>query len=68
MFVNASENYRILTEEQREASVLYGPVAMIAPAILPEIMKEVEEYNNNDEELLDEKSPAETELNSENND
>lgn len=68
MFVAASENYRILTEEKREASVLYGPVAMIAPAILPAIMKEVEEYNNNDEELLDEKSPAKTELNSENND
>src|SRR5690606_39832702 len=44
MFVAASENYRILTEEKREASVLYGPVAMIAPAILPAIMKEVEEY------------------------
>ncbi|OAD90529.1 hypothetical protein A7A78_06260 [Aequorivita soesokkakensis] len=68
MFVNASENYRILTEEQREASVLYGPVAMIAPAILPAIMKEVDEYNDTDEEILDEKSPAETELNSENND
>lgn len=66
MFVNASESYRILTPEQREASVLYGPVAMIAPAILPAIMKEVDEYKETDEELLDEKSPVETELNSEN--
>jgi membrane protein required for colicin V production len=66
MFVNASENYRILTEEQREASVLYGPVAMIAPAMLPSIMKEVEEYKETEGEFLDEKSPEETELNSEN--
>lgn len=66
MFVNASENYRILTEEQRQDSVLYGPVAMLAPAILPAIMKEVEEYNETDEEILNEKSPVETELNSEN--
>ena len=66
MFVNASENYRILSEEQQQDSVLYGPVAMIAPAILPAIMKEVKEYNEDDEEILDEKSPEKTELNSEN--
>ncbi len=66
MFVNASENYRILNEQQREASVLYGPVAMIAPAILPAIMKEVEEYNTSNENSIDEKSPEETEPNSEN--
>ena len=66
MFVNASENYRILSEEQRETSVLYGPVAMIAPAILPAIMQEVEELNTENENILDEKSPEETELNSEN--
>lgn len=66
MFVNASENYRILTEEQQHDSVLYGPVAMIAPAILPAIMKEVDEYKETDGEFLDEKSPEETELNSEN--
>lgn len=45
MFVNASENYRILTPEQREDSVLYAPVASLAPAILPTIMKEVDELN-----------------------
>ncbi|MEH6764292.1 MAG: CvpA family protein [Aequorivita antarctica] len=61
MFVNASESYRILTEEQREASVLYGPVAMIAPAILPAIMKEVDNLNNDDTEITPEGSPAETE-------
>ncbi|AFL80614.1 putative membrane protein, required for colicin V production [Aequorivita sublithincola DSM 14238] len=45
MFVNASENYSILTEEKRETSVLYGPVASLAPAILPAIMKEVDDLN-----------------------
>ncbi|MDN3723033.1 CvpA family protein [Aequorivita sp. SDUM287046] len=66
MFVNASEEYEILTPEQRQDSKLYGPVAMIAPAILPTIMKEVGDYNLGDEEILEEKSPAETELESEN--
>jgi membrane protein required for colicin V production len=66
MFVNASENYRILTPEQRETSVLYEPVVMIAPAILPTLMKQVDEYNETGENVLDEKSPAKTELNSEN--
>ncbi|WP_347373570.1 CvpA family protein [Aequorivita sp. Q41] len=66
MFVNASESYRILSEEQRDASVLYAPVAMIAPAILPTLMKEVEEFNDSDYDILNEKSPVETELESEN--
>ncbi|SRX72630.1 CvpA family protein [Aequorivita antarctica] len=61
MFVNASESYRILTEEQREASVLYAPVAMIAPVILPAIMKEVDNLNNDETEITPEGSPAETE-------
>ena len=47
MFVNASENYSILTPEQREASILYTPVASIAPALLPAIMKEVDDLNIN---------------------
>jgi membrane protein required for colicin V production len=42
MFVNNSENYRILTTEQRDSSMLYKPVAYIAPALLPTIMKEVD--------------------------
>lgn len=45
MFVNNSEDYRILTEQQRDASYLYHPVASIAPAILPEIMKKVDEMD-----------------------
>src|SRR5690606_27852529 len=45
MFVNASENYRILSPEKRDSSILYAPVAAIAPAILPKIMKEVDDLN-----------------------
>lgn len=47
MFVNASEEYRILSPEEQQASVLYGPVASLAPAILPTIMKEVDDLNIN---------------------
>ncbi len=61
MFVNASESYRILTPEQREASILYEPVAMIAPAILPAIMKEVDNLNTDETEITPEGSPVETE-------
>ena len=45
MFVNASEDYGILTPEKRESSLLYGPVALLAPAILPEIKKHVKEFD-----------------------
>lgn len=62
MFVNASENYRILTEEKRDSSTLYAPVAAIAPAILPKIMKEVENLNLDTPEISPEKSPDETGL------
>lgn len=45
MFVNASEEYSILSPDKREASMLYEPIASIAPAILPAIMKEVDELD-----------------------
>lgn len=45
MFVNASENYRILTAEKREASLLYFPIASVAPAILPSIEKQMEDLD-----------------------
>jgi membrane protein required for colicin V production len=45
MFVNASEDYRILTQQKRDSSLLYTPVAAIAPAILPTIMEEVDELD-----------------------
>jgi len=62
MFVNASENYRILTHEKREASILYTPVAVIAPAVLPTIMKEVDNLNIEGPEITPEGSPDDTGL------
>ena len=62
MFVNASENYRILTEDKRESSLLYTPVAAIAPAVLPAIMKEVDNLNIENPEINPKESPDETGL------
>lgn len=45
MFVNNSENYSILSSEKRESSILYYPIAAIAPAILPAIEKHIEELD-----------------------
>jgi len=56
MFVNASENYRILDETRREKSILYAPVSILAPAILPSIMKQIKEINPDEEEPLDKNS------------
>lgn len=39
MFVEASSTYRVLDPIDRDASILYGPVASLAPMILPEIEK-----------------------------
>ncbi|MGB3344743.1 MAG: CvpA family protein [Aequorivita sp.] len=54
MFVNASENYRILDETQRDKSILYAPVSILAPAILPTIMKQIKEINPEEKEPIDE--------------
>ncbi|HPE82196.1 MAG: CvpA family protein [Aequorivita sp.] len=62
MFVNASENYRILTEEKRESSLLYTPVAAIAPAVMPAIMEEVDNLNSDNPEIVPKESPDETGL------
>lgn len=55
MFVNSSENYRILTEKQRNESILYRPVASLAPFILPKIMEKVEDFQDGDTSPLNEK-------------
>lgn len=60
MFVNASQNYRILSPEKRDASVLYKPVASIAPLILPSIMKEVENLNIYGTEITPKENPDES--------
>lgn len=55
MFVNASNTYSILSEEDREASVLYTPVASLAPLVLPHILNTVEDFeeNSTEEEALE---------------
>lgn len=45
MFVNSSENYSILTAEKRDTSILYHPIAALAPAILPTIEKHIEDLD-----------------------
>ncbi len=45
MFVNNSAEYQISTAENRAESKLYNPVASLAPAVLPTIMKEVDKLD-----------------------
>ncbi|SRR5690554_5709415 len=45
MFINTSEEYQILSQRDRDSSMLYHPVTLLAPAILPEIQKQVEELD-----------------------
>lgn len=51
MFVNASESYSIVSEEQRSESILYPPVASLAPLVLPHILREVDDLRYEDEEI-----------------
>ena len=50
MFVNASPTFSILSEEDRDTSVLYAPVASLAPLVVPYILKEVDGIDERDEE------------------
>ncbi len=45
MYVDASEKYSIMTAEKRQESVLYDPVASLAPVILPHILREIDDFN-----------------------
>jgi membrane protein required for colicin V production len=55
MFVNASSGLSgyVISEEKKENSTLYAPIASIAPVILPHILKEVDriETQKDEEEL-----------------
>ena len=63
MFINASKNMSglIISEEKKERSILYEPVAMIAPFLLPNILDQVDSFRNNDdddtEDLEDDETP-----------
>jgi membrane protein required for colicin V production len=56
MFINASTDISgfLISEEKKANSVLYEPVASLAPLVLPNLMAEVGNYNNNDEESVEE--------------
>lgn len=65
MFVNASEFYSILTKENRDNSILYKPIVSLAPAILPELKRNVHnmdlDWNSSESE---ENQPEETDVDS----
>ena len=51
MFINASTSVSglLISEEKKEASKLYEPIASIAPILLPNLLAEVENYRKDDE-------------------
>jgi membrane protein required for colicin V production len=59
MYVNVSERYSILSEEEREESLLYEPVASLAPLILPHILREVADFQDANSEEAAETDAAE---------
>ncbi|WP_203294870.1 CvpA family protein [Luteirhabdus pelagi] len=54
MLVDASDSYRMVSMEERETSVLYPPVASLAPLVLPQILEEVDDFRNDPPEVLEE--------------
>ncbi len=51
MFLTAaSEDINFVEEETLEHSKLYGPIKVMAPAIIPSILREVKELNFINEE------------------
>ena len=57
MFLESSSSLSgyVISEEKKESSILYTPVSVLAPSVLPQILKEVESFKNknieNEEEL-----------------
>lgn len=45
MYVGSTDGYTMLTAKQKKGSLLYKPVAAIAPAVLPEITSSVKKLN-----------------------
>lgn len=50
MFLNASSFDSFITEEQKEESALYEPIASLAPLIMPHILRKVDEIETEQEE------------------
>jgi membrane protein required for colicin V production len=50
MFINSWPGISFgISEERKETSVLYEPVASLAPMVIPHILKEVDAYKNSEE-------------------
>ena len=62
MFINASTDVSglIISEEKKAESVLFEPIASLAPLVLPNLLAEVENYRK-DEEPVNEEFPKEEE-------
>ena len=58
MFINASSTFSgfIISDEKKEASILYEPVASLAPLVMPHILDKVDELKP-DENRDDEDNP-----------
>jgi membrane protein required for colicin V production len=61
MFVNSSEGLSgyIISEDKKADSVLYEPVASLAPMILPHIIKEYKKYNPEENEINESEDSSE---------
>ncbi len=52
LFINSFDNeLSFMDEEKKEASILYKPVSSLAPMVLPKLIKELNEYVNDQEDL-----------------
>jgi membrane protein required for colicin V production len=53
MFISSSTSVSglLISEDKRDSSKLYGPIASIAPILLPNLLAEVENYRKGDEVL-----------------
>lgn len=52
LFINSFEKeMSFMDEEKKEASILYKPVASLAPLVLPKLIKELNKHMNEEEDL-----------------
>ncbi|GHC43467.1 CvpA family protein [Ulvibacter litoralis] len=54
MFINASTSISglLISEEKKSESLLYSPIASIAPLVLPSLLAEVNEFRTSEEEEI----------------
>lgn len=61
-FAATNEEINLVEEETLQASILYGPVKIIAPTFLPSILKEAEELDLIPEEEIEVEEQHQTEI------